>query len=539
LTERNIVDDRRAALEVGQDAWALRALRSSELLGIVICIGIALRVAQYLANRSLWIDETWLALNLLSRSFGHLTKPLDFSQGAPIGFLFAEKLVSSVLGFSEYALRLVPLLCGIASLIAFALVARRVLPKAVAPLAALLFAVADGLIYYSSELKPYAGDVTASIVLILAARKLSGNAPVGVKMIAFALAGLVLVAFSFPALFVVAGIAITMTFAAMFGRDTALRPATLVPVFVWVLGSIASGIFAATHLAHIRGTGSNFFYVSDSSSLAHSVNVFGTQLAVTIGLLPPFNQVQKLALLLVIVGVVSLARRDRALLSVLLIPLVLTFAASAVHAYPLEQRTELFLVPMVLLLLVEGVAKTIQWTPPRSRTAVGVVLAVAVAAGPVSLATKHLVHPRQREEVRPVLEFVRERWRAGDTLYLYHYAQYPFLYYERCDCSRLTRAGRVLWPVRAVAGPDEHSQAVLSKTPALVVGHFRAVPQQYVADLHRLKGRGRVWFVYSHFATPGEELFIQHRLIDTLDKMGVRLTSIDRLRAHAYLYDLR
>jgi hypothetical protein len=201
-------------------------------------------------------------------------------------------------------------------------------------------------------------------------------------------------------------------------------------------------------------------------------------------------------------------------------------------------RTELFLVPPVILLLVEGVARIAHWTPRRWRATVAVVLAVVVAAGPAVLAAKRLVHPRQREEIRPVLEFVRDHWQAGDTLYLYPYAQYAFLYYERCGCLKLRRNGQQLWPVRATSGPVETARAVVARTPALVVDdNHRFDLQQYIAGLHRLRGRHRVWFVYSHVATPEEKEFVQHDLAAALNGMGRRLIGIDRTGAHAYLYD--
>src|SRR6266566_3686397 len=82
----------------------------------LIAFGFLLRIARYLANRSLWLDEVLLARNILDRSFFGLLAPLDLNQGAPVGFLMLQKLAVSALGGSEYALRFVPLLAGIISL---------------------------------------------------------------------------------------------------------------------------------------------------------------------------------------------------------------------------------------------------------------------------------------------------------------------------------------------------------------------------------------------------------------------------------------
>jgi hypothetical protein len=83
--------------------------------GIVVALGIILRLRQYFANRSLWVDEASLALNIVNRTFGALTLPLDYNQGAPIGFLFIEKFSVLILGNNEFSLRLFPLFSGLLS----------------------------------------------------------------------------------------------------------------------------------------------------------------------------------------------------------------------------------------------------------------------------------------------------------------------------------------------------------------------------------------------------------------------------------------
>src|SRR5216684_7540728 len=96
-------------------------------------LGILFRLRQYLFDRSLWLDEADLVLNVIHRSPSELLKPLDYHQGAPLGFLMLEK--SAVLGFGndEMALRLVPFLSGILALILFASVAWRFLAPTAVP----------------------------------------------------------------------------------------------------------------------------------------------------------------------------------------------------------------------------------------------------------------------------------------------------------------------------------------------------------------------------------------------------------------------
>src|SRR5437870_13922111 len=65
---------------------------SKRLPWVIIFLGVALRLAQYLANRSLWLDESYLAFNIVQRSFSQLFGPLDYHKVEPIGFLLIEKV---------------------------------------------------------------------------------------------------------------------------------------------------------------------------------------------------------------------------------------------------------------------------------------------------------------------------------------------------------------------------------------------------------------------------------------------------------------
>src|SRR5205823_13917721 len=150
--------------------WTSRAqgTRAPWITGLVVALGIVLRLRQYLAHRSLWNDEAALAFNIVHRSFGGLLRPLDLQQGAPIGFLWVERAMVDVFGNNEYALRLFPLLAGIAAIVLFALVARRLLSGWVVPLATFLFAVLQPLVYYSTEVKQYGVDVAVGLFVVYA-----------------------------------------------------------------------------------------------------------------------------------------------------------------------------------------------------------------------------------------------------------------------------------------------------------------------------------------------------------------------------------
>src|SRR3954449_13012584 len=78
-----------------------------------LLLGGALRIFRYGQNLPLWSDECFLAVNFIRRGYHDLLQPLDNGQIAPLLYLWAERLVIDLTGFSEWSLRLFPLFCGL------------------------------------------------------------------------------------------------------------------------------------------------------------------------------------------------------------------------------------------------------------------------------------------------------------------------------------------------------------------------------------------------------------------------------------------
>jgi len=88
-------------------------------IAILIGLGILLPLIQFIYNRSIWLDEAMLSLNIIHKGYFELLKPLDYVQVAPILFLIIEKFFSTIIPNSEYGLRLFPLLSYWVSLFFF------------------------------------------------------------------------------------------------------------------------------------------------------------------------------------------------------------------------------------------------------------------------------------------------------------------------------------------------------------------------------------------------------------------------------------
>ena len=144
------------------------ALRADQACAIVLSMGLLARFLRYLACYPLWGDEAFVAVNVFSRTAWGLRMPLAYEQVAPYGFLLSVWACVQALGASEYALRLTPFLCGMATLPIFAWGARCVLKPWPLVIAVGMMAASHYPIRHASECKQYAGDLLAATIIFAA-----------------------------------------------------------------------------------------------------------------------------------------------------------------------------------------------------------------------------------------------------------------------------------------------------------------------------------------------------------------------------------
>ena len=325
-------------------------------------IGAFLRVWVYLSNRPFWMDESSLRTNLSGRPIFDFSGPLSSDQLAPPGFLVVERLAVMFWGDSTFSTRLFPLICGIAALWFFLRLAERLLSRPGAILAMVLAAFSDDWIYYSSELKPYSCDLAVGLALTLLCvnelregRGWRGLIPLGALTIASPW-------FSFPSVFVVAGCGASVMAARLLQRRW--RDALS-------LGALAS-VWAASAFLAVRASGrllqkSTSMYVfwdfaflpfpptgrrSFEKAAGILLETFVTPLNLTPTFLP--HLFAGLAIGFLLLGIASLGRRDPAALGLLIAPLALALAASALRKYPFHGRLILWLAPAFFLWIAEG-----------------------------------------------------------------------------------------------------------------------------------------------------------------------------------------
>lgn len=490
-----------------------REIAPAVLVAVALVAGAALRVFAFARNPSLWIDEAMLALNVVPKSAADLLGPLDWNQGAPVGYLMLAKAAVAAFGGSEYALRLPSLVAGLAGLLLFVPLAYRTLPLNAARLAVGLFAVSPYLIGYSAEFKQYELDATIAVGLTLLGLPVWQKTAGRWRVFAFAVSGAVAVWFSHPATFVLGGVGLAALADAAARRDRAALWSRAAVVGVWLVS------FAVCYALFLRKLGMNDYLLSywdgkflplavRPGTLAWVVHHFFEFFDKPGGMTATVIAASGLAGVLYLIGAMALARADWRLLVALATPLFLAMAASALKKYPFAGRLLLFAVPAALMLVAYGTA-VVASAVGRAVPGGGGLLICAVLLGPLMQTHWQTKVPLHAEDTREILAHAHANWQPGDRAYVF-WAAVPALRYY------------------APAYPFPEDSIVCG------VERRDRDPVHLERDLDGFRGSGRVWVIVAHRQTSEEAAVRAY-----LDAIGTCEETFRRSDAVAFRYDLR
>ena len=484
-----------------------------------IVVGIVLRLRQYAANRSFWHDEASLALNLVERSFGGLTRPLSYEQGAPIAFLFIEKTIMLILGNRDFILRLFPLVSGIIALYLLYRIAKD--QFGISGMFALAMVSVDSiLVYYASELKQYTSDMMFALLMIFLSLPRMERPVRGRDFLLLGGVGAFSIWASHPAAFVLAGIGLVMAFDRLWRKDyTSL--AWLVGVgLVWFAALGAEYFLSLRYLA--ADPYLQFYWRKAFLPLPPWGNVdwyYKTYYSFLLMSLGRTDLILSLLFLgLIFIGSISLLVRKWKLALVLILPFFMVALASYLQKYPLKDRFMLFLIPLAMLLITEGLWRMYALAARWNRTMALFLPALAALTffGYAMLTTwPAFLRPVLQEEIKPIMKYVMDHRTPADEVYVYHGATSAFTYYAPFYGFN---AGQV------VAAKDEPN-------PKIALENF-------YEDMKSLDGDQRVWVIFSHVTDCGgckeapETFYVQY-----LDRLGKQMDHFAAIGADVYLYN--
>ena len=508
------------------------------LIGGVILLGFALRLRQYFFNRSLWLDEAFIAVAIRDGTWKEACiPPLEYSHVVPLLFCALSKLVITVLGPQDYIFRLVPLFFGCASLVLFYYLARFLFHARLGPilLSVFLFSCSPTLLYYSNEFKPYGVDVFASVVCLWcwSLWRERPTSPVVRWLLPFI--GAFVVWFSFPAVFVLAGMGVAMYW------NRRCNHGRVSLVWLGVCGAIWSLSFLTGYLLLIRPSMNEEpirafltgFWSESEQAFApfHPwafVLWFGEKLACLCrggyGI-PLSSWVLGVWLLIGVYRAVVLYHSFAVIFGVTLFSVL---AASLCRAYPFQGRMILFLHPFFIILMamgIEGVAAgsvRLLRCPPLARWFFGV-LGISVAFLFLMAARPLFNHPLPSQEIRAVLREVQKRRQEGEAVYVYFWSEPAFRFYgeqygfvpDACACLLLKEPpsyfNEVIYRRRRGGASQQHFEK-----QEIIFGSVPVERPEFQLDMEQMKKKGCFWFIISHIEPPA-----LHRICGVLEELNL------------------
>ncbi len=498
-------------------------------LGILI-LGMAWRVLRYATGQPLWGDEAFLAVNVLTRDFRGLLAPLRYHQIAPIGFLWAELAAVRILGPSERALRMIPWLAGLASLALFARFALRAVDRRSALFAVGILAASYYPVRHSAEVKPYATDLLASLVVTALAWNVQLSPKSPRRWLALSFATGLGVWFSYPLAFVAAGAWLVL--AARVSRD---RTGGM------IAGLLGYGVVLAASWTAL--------YALVERSQAASAPLY-VQMKTWRGAFPPLSRPWMLpgwlldvhtgnmlaypnggndfgstaTAILVGFGILALGRYRPWLVALLLAPLGPTLVASAFRLYPYgtSARTTLYMAPAFCLLAGVGLVELIRRARPigRRRRLFGLAWVALAAMIGVATAT-NLIYPYKnyedtlnRDAIRRLAQLARpgDRWLAYDGLPEVPESPGTLLEHWLQQMAEVRYAVLALGPVPATWDPSDAEVAEVNPGRTWLIVHRSGCPKfddvRLASIIAELTGRLGRPLVRSIGLTRGERLDI-------------------------------
>ncbi|MGE5204141.1 MAG: hypothetical protein ACM3PW_00910 [Chlamydiota bacterium] len=479
-----------------------------QLAWFLAALGIGLRLEQYFHNRSLWMDEALVGLNLIHHSLGQLTHRLDYHVVAPLAWLFAAKASNVLFGNRELALRLPVILSGVAAVVVILFLGKRLLSTPALCVAVGLFSLSRPLIYYSSELKPYGSDPAVCAVLWLVAFWTLAR-PTRVRITLLGLTGAVAVWCSHTAVFVASGLGLTILgwciAEANWRRLVAFAPALL---FWGVSFGFNYWFFvrASSHDPMLLGAYGplrlSLWHFADLEHLVEMVFAFQQN---------PITILLGVSVFAFVAGCVYCGRKSRVALSFLLSPLFFALLASSLHLYPTWGRFYLFFTPAMVVLIAAGVQALLE-AGAAARMPLGTVAVFLLFLQPLLSAREVMTHPIETTELRPVLAYVQAHQQATDAWYVYCHSFVNYEYYAE-------------------------TYGMKGGTVVLGACLDRSHPQPFPQDAAKLHGR-RVWVLVTPPGSP-ERLDEFPMLLNAFDSRGVRLDTYWRTGAAAFLYQMK
>ena len=430
----------------------------------VALLTLTLVLGLYGIERSLWLDEAWVANSVNAPTLVGMFHYPNWLQTSPPLFLLLARAVIRIFGLSTIALRSVSVLLSLAAVAAMLGAARRVVSPPLAVLATATLAFHPTVVEYFRSFKQYGGEVAATGAVLWATVAYLQK-PERKQFYVLLAVVVPAMALSYPTVFLLPGLIAAVAFG-----DRA-RAGILAGIAGVALAVLYWFLVRPNYTPALRA-----YWMSDPEVWLAPGMIAAVAFCAVVAARVAWVSATR-----------SLNSRDWTLI-VLLAPCVLLFASEVLGWYPASPRTHLFVRPCFLLLIamnLEDVVTLTKWR--RAPVDAVVILAAAVV---MFLGVRKQFHEgrfQPEEDMSGAVRYLRKNVAPSDLVLVHPSLREGFLLYTAIQgwTAQPIIYGDTGWP----CCPRGRPPGLDISTPEKI---RRDLDAKIPRDFH-----GRIWLFYT------------------------------------------
>jgi hypothetical protein len=381
---------------------------------LIVSMSIIIRIIMYVKCRSLWLDEAILAANMVTRTWTELlVPPLLHSQSAPVFYILIEKAIGTILGYSEFSLRLFSLLSFFGLLVCEIILLKKAFNLSNSKIAfvVVMTALLPAYVWYSNELKPYMSDAFFVVLLILLYFLYTKNK---INLLALTALCVLILGFSSPTIFFTCGILLSEFFVAVFNKD---KRKILHIVISGIVVLAVFGLYYYWWMSPVSAAMDAFWNKKFNiwRSIIDLINIFngmGNSESIYVWIFVPFA----------IIGIYSMVVSGNKIGIMTASSLFFVSLASAIGKWPLTGRLWLFLPSIVFIFTPIGY--DFIRTKIISKTNITKIGKIPCLLLTIFLTVNCLGYIGNKtyfstEEINPLIDYVQRNIKEDEKLYIY------------------------------------------------------------------------------------------------------------------------
>ncbi len=385
-----------------------------------LCLGVAVRLAVYFQQRSVFLDEANLIQNLIERPYLGLFQNLNYQQYSPPLFSVITKFIISNFGNNELTIRLFPLLCGVATLFLFYAFAKKYLAPLPLFFAVSFMAFDKVFIDYSTECKQYASDAFVSVGLLYLSQIIDYQYFNLKKISIWAFVGAFAIWLSMPAVFVLVGVGFYYVYSFYKNKDFKNIGFYALAILFWMINF---GIYFILILKKdatsnaLREYHNDYFFAFPPTNTIQ-IKLLSQQI---IGIIDHSIGKTAVAIAITLVawffGLITLFKTQKSIFLLITLPVFASLAASACSLYAIPARLMLFFLPLLIFISCIGFQKIMTFKIPFWIITPLLFIVLAVQQN-----LNYLYEPFHNDnaEIRNGLQYIEQNAQLNDLVFLHH-----------------------------------------------------------------------------------------------------------------------